>query len=326
MLRIRDLEVRIGGNEIVSIEALDLSKGERLGLVGESGSGKTLTAMSIAGLQPQEAEVTGSITFNDRELVGLPERTFCSIRGVDIGVIFQDPLRALNPVMRIDRQVMEAVRLHADVSKAEARERTIELLTQVQLSDPERLLRRYPHQLSGGQRQRVLIAIAIASRPKLLIADEPTTALDVTVQKGILELLVRLSEEQDMGLLFVSHDLGVVQAVSERIAVLYAGHLVEVGPADEIAARPRHRYTEALIATNPGQPDSDELEEHLGEILPTIQGSVPAVGSYLDGCRFRGRCQYETEQCADDPPIMHVGPTHDHKCWHPANTVEARRT
>lgn len=325
MLEMRDLQIRIGDAEIVSIEALDLAKGERLGLVGESGSGKTLTAMSIAGLSPHEARITGSIKFNGRELVGLPERPFCSIRGVAIGVIFQDPLRALNPVMRIDRQVMEAVRLHADVSKAEARARTLELLTQVQLPDPERLLRRYPHQLSGGQRQRVLIAIAIASRPQLLIADEPTTALDVTVQQGILELLVRLSEEQDMGLLFVSHDLGVVQAVSERIAVLYAGHLVEVGPADDIAARPRHRYTEALIATNPGQVDSEELEEHLGEILPTIRGSVPPVGSYPVGCHFRGRCLYETDRCLEDPPIFEVTPSHRHKCWHPAGPVETSR-
>ena len=325
MLEIRDLEIRIGDNEIVSIDTFDLAKDERLGLVGESGSGKTLTAMSISGLAPPEAQITGSIKFNGRELVGLSERPFCSIRGAAIGVIFQDPLRALNPVMRIGRQVMEAVRLHADVSKAQARARTIELLTQVQLPDPEDLLRRYPHQLSGGQRQRVLIAIAIASRPQLLIADEPTTALDVTVQKGILELLVRLSEEENMGLLFVSHDLGVVQAVSERIAVLYAGRLVEVGPADDIAARPRHRYTEALIATNPGQVDSEELEEHLGEILPTIQGSVPSVGSFPVGCRFRGRCLYETDRCMEDPPSVEVGPAHQHKCWHPAEPAEGGR-
>lgn len=321
MLEISDLHLSIGGHEIVAIDQLRLAEGERLGLVGESGSGKTMTAMSIVGLQPNDAKTTGSITFNGQEVVGLTEQALSRIRGSEIGVVFQDPLRALNPVMRVERQVTEAVLLHEDLSKEAARQRTIELLEQVQLPNPERLLRRYPHQLSGGQRQRVLIAIAIAARPRLLIADEPTTALDVTVQKGILDLLVRLSKEQGMALLFVSHDLGVVQSVSDRIAVLYAGQLVEVGPADDIAARPRHRYTEALIATNPGQPDPEAIAKHLGQPLDTIPGSVPALGQFPDGCHFRGRCGFETAECVGELPVVEVSVDHWHRCWNPTGVT-----
>jgi peptide/nickel transport system ATP-binding protein len=321
MLEISDLHLSIGGHEILAIDRLRLAQGERLGLVGESGSGKTMTAMSIVGLQPNDATTTGSITVNGQAIVGLTEMELSRIRGSEIGVVFQDPLRALNPVMRVGRQVTEAVLLHEDLSKEAARHRTIELLEQVQLPNPEGLLRRYPHQLSGGQRQRVLIAIAIAARPKLLIADEPTTALDVTVQRGILDLLLRLSKEQGMALLFVSHDLGVVQSVSERIAVLYAGQLFEVGPADDIAARPRHRYTEALIASNPGQPDPVLVERHLGQPLDTIPGSVPALGDFPDGCHFRGRCAHEVEACSGDLPVVEVSADHWHRCWNPALSV-----
>ena len=219
MLEIRDLTVTIGAHQIVSIDALDLPAGRRLGIVGESGSGKTLTAMSIAGLQPRDAVVGGSIRFDGQEIVGMPPGRLAALRGSQIGVVFQDPLRALNPTMRIGRQVAEAFRLHEDLPRADRRTRVLDLLRQVQLRDPEGLYRRYPHQLSGGQRQRVLIAIAIACRPKLLIADEPTTALDVTVQKGILELLVELSDAHDMGLLFVSHDLGLADQFDRSLSL-----------------------------------------------------------------------------------------------------------
>ena len=213
------------------IDALDLAAGGRLGLVGESGSGKTMTAMSIVGLLPEEAEVTGSITFDGRSLLGRTDGEMARIRGAEIGVVFQDPSRALNPMMRVGRQVSEALRLHIKMdARRSGGRRVIDLLEQVQLPEPETLLRRYPHQLSGGQQQRVLIAIAIACDPKLLIADEPTTALDVTVQEEILRLLVQLSDERSMGLLFVSHDLGVVQLVCDQIAVVYGGEAVEVGP------------------------------------------------------------------------------------------------
>lgn len=323
MLEIRDLSIRIGPHEIVSVEELDLPRGRRLGLVGESGSGKTMTAMSIAGLQPREARVSGSIRLDGRELVGLSDRELAGLRGAEIGVVFQDPLRALNPMMRIGKQIAEAVRLHGSSTRSEVRDRVVELLGQVHLPDPTNLLRRYPHQLSGGQQQRVLIAMAIACRPKLLIADEPTTALDVTVQKGILDLILELSRTQDMALLFVSHDLGVVQAVSDHMAVLYGGHLVETGPAVEVINSPRHRYPQALIAASPGQVAPEDLESILGRPLDAIEGSVPGLGRFPAGCPFRGRCPHEIDNCATQPPIVRVSAEHRHKCVNPAIPVGA---
>jgi peptide/nickel transport system ATP-binding protein len=320
MLEIRDLSVRIGQHEIINIEALDIASGQRMGLVGESGSGKTITAMTIIGLLPTEAVVSGSITFEGRELIGLSDAEMSELRGRNIGVVFQDASRALNPTMRIHRQVSEVLRLHKDLSRAEIRGRVMELLTQVQLADPEAIFTRYPHQLSGGQQQRIMIAIAIASGPQLLIADEPTTALDVTVQEGILELLVQLSEDRDMGLLFVSHDLGVVRSVSDFMAVVYGGHLVEFGPADDVVNRPYHRYTAALVAANPGLMGSQEARSLVSQHLDTIDGSVPALGAFPSGCRFRGRCRFEIAQCASEPPVTVIDSDRRFKCWNPQAT------
>jgi peptide/nickel transport system ATP-binding protein len=316
-LRVRDLTVQIGPHRIVEIDELDIPPGRRLGLVGESGSGKTMTAMTLAGLQPRDAVVKGSIELAGQQVVGMHPKRAAEMRGSDIGVIFQYPLRALNPTMRIGRQIGEALRLQGGMSRKAIKGRVHELLAMVQLRDPERIARRYPHQLSGGQQQRVLIAIAISRNPKLLIADEPTTALDVTVQKGILELLVEISEQQDASLLFVSHDLGVVRAVSEHIAVLYGGHLVETGPTDVILERPHHRYTEALIAANPGHA-ADEIEERFGQRLQIIRGSVPPLGGFPPGCRFRGRCEFEVERCQESPLPSRQGSGHTFKCWNPA--------
>ncbi|NED94755.1 ABC transporter ATP-binding protein [Phytoactinopolyspora alkaliphila] len=320
MLSIRDLTVRIGPYQIVSIDELHLTRGRRLGLVGESGSGKTMTAMSIVGLQPREAQITGSITFDGRELVGLTDSQLAAIRGTDIGVIFQDPLRALNPTMRIGKQIGESVRLHSDLRRSAVNARVIDLMTQVQLPEPEQLARRYPHQLSGGQRQRVVIAMAIAARPKLLIADEPTTALDVTVQKGILDLLAQLSEEYEMAMLFVSHSLGVVRKITHDVAVLYGGRVVETGPSSEIIDQPRHRYTEALIGANPGQADPDAIEAALGTPLTTIPGSVPALDAFPSGCRFRDRCAHSLDTCAENPPVTRMSGGHRFTCWNPTHT------
>ncbi|NEE03904.1 ABC transporter ATP-binding protein [Phytoactinopolyspora halotolerans] len=322
VLGVRDLSVRIGRHEIVSIDELDLPAGRRLGLVGESGSGKTMTAMSLAGLAPAEARQCGSIVLDGHELVGLGDKQLARVRGAQMGVIFQDPLRALNPTMRIGRQIDEAVRLHANLSRAERRERVLELMSHVQLSEPERLVRRYPHQLSGGQRQRVLIAMAIASGPRLLIADEPTTALDVTVQKEILGLLVRLSEERQMALLFVSHDLGVVRAVCEYVAVLYGGRLVETGPVRTVIHRPRHRYTEALIGANPGHASADDLAAVNGRQLTAIPGVVPSIDAFPIGCRFRDRCAHAVAACADDPPMERLAGEHRFACFNP--TIAAK--
>ncbi|WP_053205600.1 ABC transporter ATP-binding protein [Jiangella muralis] len=323
MLTIRDLTIHVGNNQIVGIDELDIERGARLGLVGESGSGKTMTAMSLVGLQHRDCRVTGSVQFDGRELIGCGEKDLARIRGSDVGMIFQDPLRALNPTMRVGRQIGEAIRLHARTSRAQLRARVHDLMTQVRLPDPDRLARCYPHQLSGGQQQRVLIAMAIACDPKLLIADEPTTALDVTVQKEILDLLVRLSSEKQMAMLFVSHDLGVVRAVSEQVAVLYSGRLVEVGPSDAVIGDPRHRYTEALVAANPGLISSDETDVLIGQPLPTITGSVPAPGAAPSGCAFRNRCAYATDACEAVPPMKNVDSERRFTCWNPSVDVKA---
>lgn len=259
MIEINDLKISIGDRVLINIDHLAVAAGERLGLVGESGSGKTLTVMSILGLLPEMMSVEGSIRFEGRELVGTPEAELAKIRGRDIAMVFQDPGRSLNPTMRIGRQVGETLKLHTNMSRKEIRQRVIELLESVQLPTPEKLVSRYPHELSGGQQQRVMIAMAIACKPKLLIADEPTTALDVTVQQGVLELLLKLSAESSTSMIFVSHNLGVVQMISDRIAVMHKGKIVELGPTDDIIHRPQHPYTKALIAANPRIPDAEEL-------------------------------------------------------------------
>ena len=318
MLEIRDLRVDIGDHEIVHIDELDLPRGTRLGLVGESGSGKTMTAKAIAGLLPDEAKTSGTVRFNGRDLVGLSDGEFSRIRGKRIGFIFQDPARSLNPLMRVGRQVSEAIRLHTDLSGRAVTDKVIELLQQVHLPDPPALLRRYPHQLSGGQQQRVMIAAAIAADPELLIADEPTTALDVTVQHGILRLLISLSEQREMSVLFVSHDLGVIRYVCDRVAVVYGGEVVEVGRIDDIVRHPRHRYTTALLAASPGMPKDDDFESFIGRRLNTIDGFVPAVGRFPSGCRFRNRCAHATASCAETPALVTDGDGHRFRCWNPA--------
>jgi peptide/nickel transport system ATP-binding protein len=318
MLEIRDLRVHIGGHEIVHIDELDLPRGTRLGLVGESGSGKTMTAKAIAGLLPDEATISGAVRFDGRNLVGLRDGEFSKIRGKRIGFIFQDPARSLNPLMRVGRQVSEAIRLHTDLRGRAVTEKVVELLEQVHLPDPRALLRRYPHQLSGGQQQRVMIAAAIAADPELLIADEPTTALDVTVQHEILRLLMSLSEQRQMSVLFVSHDLGVVRYVCDRVAVVYGGVVVETGGIDDVVEHPRHRYTTALLAASPGLPTDDDFESFIGRRLHTIDGFVPPVGRFPSGCRFRNRCPHETASCAETPAFTTNGDGHRFRCWHPA--------
>jgi peptide/nickel transport system ATP-binding protein len=239
------------------------------------------------------------------------------VRGKRIGFVFQDPARSLNPMMRIAKQVSEAIRIHTDLKGKAVTDKVIDLLRQVQLPEPETLLRRYPHQLSGGQQQRVMIAAAIAADPDLLIADEPTTALDVTVQEGILRLLISLSEQRKMSLLFVSHDLGVVRFVCKHVAVIYGGNIVEAGGIDSIVNRPQHRYTAALLAANPGMPKDDNFSAFIGRRLQTITGSVPAGGRFPSGCRFRNRCEHASDKCAATPPVTANTSDHRYLCWHP---------
>ena len=319
MLEIRDLRVSIEGREIIHIDHLDLQSGSRLGLVGESGSGKTMTVKAIAGLLPDDTKISGSIIFDGRDLLTLSDREFANVRGNKIGFVFQDPARSLNPMMRIGKQVSEAIRIHTDLKGSAVTEKVIDLLGQVQLPDPASLLRRYPHQLSGGQQQRVMIAAAIAADPDLLIADEPTTALDVTVQEEILHLLISLSEKRKMSLLFVSHDLGVVRFVCERVAVIYGGNIVESGLIEEVVTNPLHRYTSALLAANPGMPKDNNFSAFMGKRLQTITGSVPAVGKFPSGCRFRNRCQFATDECSTVPPTVTTDSDHQYLCWNPSS-------
>jgi peptide/nickel transport system ATP-binding protein len=318
MLELQDLRVRIGGHEIIHIDHLMLEPGTRLGLVGESGSGKTMTAKAIAGLLPDEAKVSGSVQFGGRELLAMNDHDLSKVRGRKIGFVFQDPARSLNPMMRIGRQVSEAIRVHMGLSRAAIAAKVIELLEQVQLPDPASLVRRYPHQLSGGQQQRVMIAAAMAADPELLIADEPTTALDVTVQEEILRLLISLSEQRNMSVLFVSHDLGVIRFVCDRVAVIYGGKVVETGEVEDVIAKPRHRYTTALLAANPGMPKDDNFSAFIGQRLHTIPGSVPAVGRFPSGCRFRNRCGHATDACRVMPELTTATGDHRYACWNPA--------
>ena len=319
MLQLRDVRVVIDGHEIIRIDELDLAPGSRLGLVGESGSGKTMTAKAIAGLLPDESKVSGSVIFDGQDLLTLNDREMSKVRGKRIGFVFQDPARSLNPMMRIGKQVSEAIRIHSDLKGDAVTAKVIDLLHQVQLPEPETLLRRYPHQLSGGQQQRVMIAAAIAADPDLLIADEPTTALDVTVQEEILRLLISLSEKRKMSLMFVSHDLGVIRFVCDRVAVIYGGNIVESGRVEDVVTNPMHRYTAALLAANPGMPKDDNFSAFIGKRLQTITGSVPAVGKFPSGCRFRNRCFSATDACSTMPSPITTGNDHRYLCWNPGD-------
>ncbi len=256
LLNVQDLRVHFHGaapdRYAVDGVSFSMGEGEILGLVGESGSGKTVTAMSVSGLLPRrQADVSGSITLGGRELLQCSERELRSIQGSDLSVVFQEPMTSLDPLMRIGSQVEESLRLHTRLSAAERRARALEAMDQAELPDPERLYRKYPHQLSGGMLQRVMIAAAIVSAPKLLLADEPTTALDVTIQAQILELLRKLNREQGMAILFISHNLQVVRKLCTRVAVMQRGRLVEAGPVEEIFRAPKQDYTKRLIAAIP---------------------------------------------------------------------------
>jgi len=317
MLTIRDLKITIAGHSVAEVETLDVAAGQRLGLVGESGSGKSMIVMSILGLQPKSASITGSINFNGQELIGLSDKKMADIRGRLIGLVPQDPTKSLDPTMRVGKQIAEAIVLHSNAGKKQIDQRMRELIANVRLPDPNRILGSYPHQLSGGQQQRVLIAIAIACNPVLLIADEPTTALDVTVQGEILQLILTLSRELGMGLVFVSHELGVVRYVCDEIAVIYGGHVFETGPADAVVNTPLHRYTQALISANIAMPKTAADIGRDAGALQSIDGSVPALGGFPDGCRFRNRCVHEIPACGAAVPMQTVDGNRRHRCCNP---------
>jgi peptide/nickel transport system ATP-binding protein len=322
VLAIENLKVTIGKNTVAEVESMTVSKGQRIGFVGESGSGKSMIALSILGLQPRSAIVDGSIRFNGVELLGLSDQKMADIRGRLIGLVPQDPTKSLNPTMRIGKQISEAIFQHSDARKPEVDLRVRELLDNVQLADSDRIVNSYPHQLSGGQQQRVLIAMAIACEPMLLIADEPTTALDMTVQGDILRLLLNLSIDLGMGLLFVSHDLGVVRYICNDVAVIYGGQVAEFGPIGDLVARPAHRYSDALISANIALPrDEDDIARRISD-LRTIKGSVPSMGEFPEGCRFRNRCDFQIPACASPVPMTAVNERHLFRCCNPIEYEE----
>jgi peptide/nickel transport system permease protein len=315
LLSVEDLTVAFpspgGPVKVVEDVTFEIAAGETVGLVGESGCGKTVTAMSLLGLLPGNGEITGGrIMFDGRDLASLPEGQLRRVRGRHIGLISQEPMVSLNPAFRVGWQLALSVRMHHGLSRRAARARVIELLRRVHLPEPELVARRFPHELSGGMAQRVAIARALAGEPKLLIADEPTTALDVTVQAEILELLRELQREREMAVLLVTHDWGVVADLCDRAIVMYAGQVVEQAALTPIFREPRHPYTEALLASNPHHaPESEEL--------PTIPGGVPKPGAWPEGCHFHPRCSYATAECRERPiPLERPAAERETRCIH----------
>jgi oligopeptide/dipeptide ABC transporter ATP-binding protein len=293
--------------------SLSVGRGRTLGIVGESGSGKTVLSRSIMGLlQGRGTEVTGSVRYAGQELVGAPPAELRKLWGTDLAMVFQDPMTSLNPVMRIGTQITEGVRHHLGVSKADAHEQAIRLLGEVGISDPERRVLQYPHELSGGMRQRVTIAIALAAGPKLLFADEPTTALDVTVQAQILDLLGAQQRDRNMGMILVTHDLGVVAGRTDEIAVMYAGQVVERASTEQLFAEVKMPYTAALLGSIPS------LRSRPHERLRVITGRPPDLAKPSEGCRFAARCPYARAKCrAEAPPLETTSGDHQFRCWFP---------
>jgi oligopeptide/dipeptide ABC transporter ATP-binding protein len=315
LLSVEGLGVAMGGVPVLEDVSFAIAPGETLGLVGESGCGKSVTALSIMRLLPEPPAriASGRIVFDGTDLLDLDAERLRSIRGDRIAMIFQEPMTSLNPVFSIGDQIGESLIVHRGASRAAARAEAARLLDLVGIPAAASRLDRYPHELSGGQRQRAMIAIALACKPRLLIADEPTTALDVTVQAQILDLIARLRRELGMAVLLITHDLGVVAEFCDRVAVMYAGRIVEEAPATALFAAPGHRYTEALLRSMPAA-------NAPGRDLPSIPGSVPPPAARGAGCVFAPRCGFATPRCrAELPPLC--APPHRLRCWHPAGAA-----
>jgi peptide/nickel transport system ATP-binding protein len=318
LLEIANLNIQFpahGGTLLTAVRDLSLriAEGEVVGLVGESGSGKSLTSLAIMRLLPPQARAGGRIRYTENstplEIFDIPEHEIRNLRGNRIAMIFQEPMTALNPVMRVGDQIAEAVRAHRQVTKQAAWEQAVEAMREVAISEPERRARDYPHQRSGGMRQRIMIAMAIVNRPQLLIADEPTTALDVTIQAQILELLAELQSKFRLAMLFISHDLAVISQVADRVGVMYAGSLVELGAKQEVFRRPAHPYTQGLLRAVP------TLRTDRSRPLMTIEGTVPALRKMPPGCGFEPRCEFRIDQCARQPPeLVEVEAGHWARC------------
>jgi peptide/nickel transport system ATP-binding protein/oligopeptide transport system ATP-binding protein len=305
---------RFRGSRIFAVNGVGfrLAPGELLGVVGESGSGKSVTMMSLMKLLPMPpAEiVSGSVRLGGRDLLALDASEMRKIRGGEIGFIFQDPMTSLNPVFTVGYQLMEPLRTHLGLSRREARDRALELLALVGIPSPEERMHDYPHQFSGGMRQRVMIAIALACNPKVLIADEPTTALDVTIQAQIVELIKSLRRELGMGIIWITHDLGVIAGIADRVMVMYGGLVAEHAPVDALYDNPQHPYTQALLETLP-RANGEEPGR-----LKNIGGQPPLLLAPPTSCPFAARCAYAFSRCrAENPPLMRIGPDHDVACW-----------
>lgn len=314
-----NVQIKSGGKQLSITEGVsfDLLKGETLGIVGESGCGKSITALSIMGLLPNNASVEeGKIKLNGGNLLELDDDAYRNLRGKDMSMIFQDPMTSLNPVYTIGFQISELLKEHTDLPKKKYKEKVIELLKLVGIPRPDEVVNDYPHQLSGGMRQRIMIAMGLACDPKLLIADEPTTALDVTIQAQILELMKKLQDEFDMSILFITHDLGVVAEICDRVIVMYAGQIVEEASVQELFEKPKHPYTVGLMASTP------RLGEHK-EKLHSIEGTVPQIDKMPKGCRFADRCSKAMDKCfTEAPPIYHTKDSTKTRCWLYENVEE----
>jgi oligopeptide/dipeptide ABC transporter ATP-binding protein len=301
-----------GNLRAVNDATITLEQGESIGVVGESGSGKTVLSRAIMGLLPGTATRTGSIKYMGKEISQLPEKELRELWGTGMAMIFQDPMTTLNPVRRIGAQLTESLTVRLKLDKKEAHKQAIELLRRVRIADPEGMMRKFPYQLSGGMRQRIMIAIAVSCKPELLFADEPTTALDVTVQAQVLELLTELRKEFNMAMILVTHDLGVVAGHTDKIAVMYAGDVVEMAPTRELFKNMKMPYTEALLKSIP------RLETPTGTRLPVIEGRLPDPTKNEPGCPFANRCPYVADKCrAEKPPLKDTGTGHLYRCWFP---------
>jgi len=316
VLEVTDLSITFdtprGNLRAVNDATITLDQGESIGVVGESGSGKTVLSRAIMGLLPGTATRTGSIKYMGKEISDLPEKELRELWGTGMAMIFQDPMTTLNPVRRIGAQLTESLTVRLKLSKKEAHKQAIELLRRVRIADPEGMMRKFPYQLSGGMRQRIMIAIAVSCKPELLFADEPTTALDVTVQAQVLELLSELRKEFNMAMILVTHDLGVVAGHTDKIAVMYAGDVVEMAPTRELFTNMKMPYTEALLKSIP------RLETPTGTRLPVIEGRLPDPTKNEPGCPFANRCPYVADKCrAEKPPLKDTGTGHLYRCWFP---------
>lgn len=309
MFEIQNMTVRFTIGEALRDASLRISPGDRMGIVGESGSGKSMLAACLMGMVPDAATLSGRLTIDGVDMTQVPEIIWQTIRARRVAMIFQEPMSALNPLRRVGDTVAEPMRVHLGLSKTQARDRVVGLFEEVGIPDPTARLRMFPHELSGGQRQRVLIALALACDPELLIADEPTTALDANVALKITDLLVNLSTSRNMALVFISHDLAAVARATTNIAVMYGGDIVERGLTAEVLANPVHPYTQGLLAARPDPRAVPRDANGNRRRLPTIPGTVPPLDKMAQGCRFSGRCSVERSECASVKP-MPAGPRH----------------